>query len=164
VNKGLSIIKMKKTVYILFILTSFNSYSQTFDSSITKDKKFIDILYAHSKKDTSIIGSWLLVQMSSNWGIENADFEYLHIRNHGNFDITKDDIIILSGKLEILDIENMLVEFTFDDKFFEENRDDELPKLFSDSEKYFRLVTSSKLKLIAPCCDRINYYFIRKEE
>lgn len=105
-------------------------------------------------ENLQLYGTWKVIGTSggfSGQGYE-ADFDYLVVKPYLIFGIIRNDSLISTGKIEILNQD--------ENEFFVNFKSDQEPEkvgiqLIYNSEKYI-FFSNDSLTLYAPCCDRYN--------
>lgn len=105
-----------------------------------------------------IYGKWELYEVTGGIHGEGHDlnFDILEIKEYGIYAFLRNDTILEFGKIKIDEQTNESLIITF-----KPDIDSEI--FMYDSEKNIDLYGMDTLYLRSPCCDRYNYYFIRKE-
>ena len=156
---------MTKTIliFLLAIILSLMSCQKdekkiytTLDSIETKEYYNAEIF---TQPYLSIYGKWKLFATSGGFSGTGIDlnFDYLEIRKYGVYGLTQNGNLLEYGKIIITPQtnENRLKVYLEKDEYSN--------LLMRDNEKYIDFYGSDTLFLSAPCCDRINYHFIREK-
>jgi hypothetical protein len=152
-----ALVKFSLVSFVLLTLAGCNKYNTNYnslDDISTKEYYHGDILpdslqYLYSQ--------WNLFNTSGGFtGIGcGLEFDNLVLKKNGIFGITKGESLIAYGKLVIFKREHSTSIIFMPIKTAN-------IELCRDTEKYIQF-NNDTLDLIGPCCDRINFRFIRKK-
>lgn len=155
---------MRKIIFLVLISIVFVSMScQKNEEKIHSTLDSIDIQEYYTTEifaqpHLNIYGKWKLYAISGGFsgGGVDLNFDYLEIRKYGVYGFTENGNLLEYGKIEPdpQTGENRL-------KVFFENADNSC-LFIKDNEKYIDFVGNDTLNLNSPCCDRINYHFVRE--
>ena len=126
--------------------------------TIPEDKYFATDPF--SDLDLDIYGIWKFDSSTGGFsgGGYGLDFDYLLLKPNSIFGIVKDDVLIQSGKIEIISEpnEDVVIEF-----FAEMISNPTNINLTRDTKGV--TIVDDRLHLISGCCDRFSEFFIKEE-
>ena len=148
------------TFVLLLLLISCDDsidYVDGFDM-ISADKYYPnDILIDHEE----IYGKWKVIGTSGGFTGNGypIDFDELHIKRNAIFGVVRNDSLLTSGKIELLNDPSvdLLINFVPED-----NPNELMIQLMYDTEK-FVIFQSDSMSLNSRCCDRFDTHFIRTD-
>jgi hypothetical protein len=106
-----------------------------------------------------IYGEWELKSVSGgiHGGGHELNFETLKIEKIGQYRFTRDGNTIERGKIILEEQSSETLRISME-------ADAGSDVFMYDSEKFVSLSGKDTLDLFAPCCDRFNYHYVRKQE
>ena len=154
-------IKLFKLSFVIFLLISCKTEDLILKAleEIPQTKYYsTDII---PDQYSNIYGTWKMADTSG--GIigkgYKKDFDKLVLKKNGIFGIVRNDSLISYGKLTLLPIIDMGIQYKLFCRFDFEKMVN--IQLYHDVEKYIQLITKDSLNLVAPCCDRYNFHLVR---
>ena len=142
---------------VLVIACSKTDFLPRFDA-IPADNYFdADILSDHSE----IYGKWEVIGTSGGFAGTGypIDFDELHIKPNAIFGIVRNDSLLTTGKIDLVDNQSVDLAINF---VPEDDPNELMIQLMYDTEK-FVIFQSDSMSLNSFCCDRFDTHLLRKD-
>jgi len=145
------------SIIISLLMLSFLSSEAQLMDTISKNHYYKKEIF--DAKYRNIYNEWELKRITGGIGGDgyDADFDRLRIDSIGIFRIYRNDSLFIYGKITLVNQTDEQLMVIFDADTVSGGIQ------FWDFYKYIN-VGDSTLELLAPCCDRFNYYFTLKSQ
>lgn len=128
--------------------------TKTFFESIEKTKYYDSDIFVDS--NLKIYGKWKLYDISGGITGNGGElyFDVLEIKEYGVFGFFTQDSLMEFGRIDTLTQINSNLKISLENDLTS-------TLFFDDKEKFVSFRGNDSLDLNSPCCDRLNYHFVR---